>query len=194
MSDCTEYRRVAILHRRRFIKALIALVIIAASGFVYTRSAITTYQASDAVAPMEQYEALKPYLELNSGRYLLGGLTADDLIYEDQVPVPWFRLVDDLYIKYPIPGRGGDSMASHGYRMLLTETALHVSRRYSWLPCGDPRSLVRPYLYDWRALRALGPGDREHCLAYARLCSAMAVAWSAYLDVCDGLCAKAAIE
>ena len=100
--------------RPRFMKALIALVIIVASGFVYTRSAVTTYQASDAVAPMAQYAALKPYLELNSGRYLLGGLTADDLIYEDQVPVPWFRLVDDLYIKYPIPGRGGDS---HGEAM-----------------------------------------------------------------------------
>jgi len=95
--------------RPRFVQPLVALALIVASGFVYTRSAISTYQASDAAAPMAQYAALKPYLELKTGRYLLGGLTANDVIYEDRVSVPWFRLVDDLYIKYPIPGRGGDS-------------------------------------------------------------------------------------
>jgi hypothetical protein len=58
---------------------------------------------------MFEYASLKPYLELRTGMFLLGGLTADDLVYEDRVPVPWFTLVDDLYIKYPIPGRGGDS-------------------------------------------------------------------------------------
>jgi hypothetical protein len=100
--------------RPNIMKALIALALIVASGFVYTRSAITTYQASDAPGPIAEYISLKPYLELKTGRYLLGGLTDNDLIYEDRVPVPWFRLVDDLYIKYPIPGRGGDS---HGQAM-----------------------------------------------------------------------------
>jgi hypothetical protein len=102
--------------RPNIMKALIALALIVASGFVYTRSAITTYQASDAPAPIAEYTSLKPYLELTTGRYLLGGLTDNDLIYEDRVSVPWFRLVDDLYIKYPIPGRGGDS---HGQTMGL---------------------------------------------------------------------------
>jgi Dolichyl-phosphate-mannose-protein mannosyltransferase len=100
--------------RPRLAKAVLALGLIVASGFVYTRSAITTYQASGSTAPMTQYAALKPYLQLNTGRYLLGGLTANDVVYEDRIPVPWFRLVDDLYIKYPIPGRGGDS---HGQAM-----------------------------------------------------------------------------
>src|SRR5260370_14577537 len=58
---------------------------------------------------MFECASLKQYVELRTGMVLLGGLTEDDLVYEDRVPVPWFNLVDDLYIKYPIPGRGGDS-------------------------------------------------------------------------------------
>lgn len=52
---------------------------------------------------------LRPYLSLPRGRYLLGGLTSEQVVYVDQAKIPWFRLYDDLYIKYPVPGRGGDS-------------------------------------------------------------------------------------
>ncbi|HEY2639536.1 MAG TPA: glycosyltransferase family 39 protein [Streptosporangiaceae bacterium] len=95
--------------RPRMVKLALVLVLVAGSGFVYTRNAIATYQANDSSTAMFEYASLKPYLELRTGMFLLGGLTADDLVYEDRVPVPWFTLVDDLYIKYPIPGRGGDS-------------------------------------------------------------------------------------
>ena len=33
----------------------------------------------------------------------------DQLLYMNHVNIPWFRLADDNYLKYPIPGRGGDS-------------------------------------------------------------------------------------
>jgi hypothetical protein len=55
------------------------------------------------------YEFLRPYLERPSGRFLLGGLYATQIIYTEHLSIPWYRYSDDLYIKYPIPGRGGDS-------------------------------------------------------------------------------------
>lgn len=96
-------------HRQRVAKIVLACALIIASGFVYSRNAVATYQASDSSVTMAEFSSLRPYLDIRSGRYLLGGLTEDDLVYEDQLPVKWFNLVDDLYIKYPIPGRGGDS-------------------------------------------------------------------------------------
>ena len=57
-----------------------------------------------------QLEALlKPYLSVNGGRYLISGGSGFHLIYQDKAAVPWFDLTDDNYLKYPIPGRGGDS-------------------------------------------------------------------------------------
>jgi hypothetical protein len=52
---------------------------------------------------------LKPYLELRSGRYLLGGKLDTEMIYSGHMNVAWYQFVDDNYVKYPIPGRGGDS-------------------------------------------------------------------------------------
>jgi Dolichyl-phosphate-mannose-protein mannosyltransferase len=95
--------------RQRVAKIVLACALIMGSGFLYSRNAVATYQASNSSVTMAEFAALRPYLDVRSGRYLLGGLTEDDLIYEDQVPVQWFSLVDDLYIKYPIPDRGGDS-------------------------------------------------------------------------------------
>jgi len=51
-----------------------------------------------------------PYL--HAGR-LLVGFESFALTYDSGLNVPWFRLFDDIYLKYPIPGRGGDS---HGQR------------------------------------------------------------------------------
>jgi hypothetical protein len=94
--------------RPRILKAVIALALILASGFVYTKDAVLTYQATDSPTSMIEFVALKPYLDVKGGMYLLGGLSDNDLVYEDRIAVPWWRLVDDNYIKYPIPGRGGD--------------------------------------------------------------------------------------
>lgn len=94
--------------RPHFATASIVLALIAASGFVYSRNAVATYQATADTTTAVEFASLKPYLELESGMYLIGGLVDNDLVYQDHVAVPWFRLIDDNYIKYPIPGRGGD--------------------------------------------------------------------------------------
>jgi Dolichyl-phosphate-mannose-protein mannosyltransferase len=94
--------------RSRVLMALVTVTLILACGYVYTRDAVVTYQATNSPTAMAEYASLKPYLDVKGGMYLLGGLTDNDLVYEDRVSVPWWRLVDDNYIKYPIPGRGGD--------------------------------------------------------------------------------------
>jgi 4-amino-4-deoxy-L-arabinose transferase-like glycosyltransferase len=53
---------------------------------------------------------LKPYLELPGGVFLLSGLDNYSTIYEDHlIDLPWYSYAtDDNYVKYPIPGAGGD--------------------------------------------------------------------------------------
>jgi hypothetical protein len=89
------------------VTASVALLATVASGAHYytARSGDLNFGAPRNLAA---YAFLRPYLELPRGRFLLGGLTATQIIYTDQLNIPWFRYNDDLYIKYPIPGRGGD--------------------------------------------------------------------------------------
>jgi len=111
---------VLIRNSNRFAKWAVAIASIAAvvlSGVHYSKTAISTYQAGDNKMTLVGAAALKPYLQLPAGRYLIGGLTSDQTIYINHVAVPWFRLSDDTYIKYPIPGRGGDP---HGQTPGLT--------------------------------------------------------------------------
>jgi len=105
---------VAVLSRvgNRFTKGAVAIIAIAAavlSGVHYSHTAASTYQAGGNDTTLLVAAALKPYLENPDGQYLIGGLANEQTIYLDHSKVPWFRLYDDLYIKYPIPGRGGDS-------------------------------------------------------------------------------------
>jgi len=79
------------------------------SGAYYSPSAHSTYEAATSARRMAAFAAIKPYLELPSGRYLIGGLDNEQMIYTDGLGIPWYRLFDDIYIKYPVPGRGGDS-------------------------------------------------------------------------------------
>jgi Dolichyl-phosphate-mannose-protein mannosyltransferase len=51
--------------------------------------------------------AIRPYLA-TGGRYLLSGSDDYALTYNTHVFMHWWNLIDDNYIKYPIPGRGGD--------------------------------------------------------------------------------------
>jgi hypothetical protein len=108
-------------------KAVVTLILVAASGFIYSRDAVATYQATYSPAVMAEFAALKPYLEVKDGRFLLGGLTEDQLVYEDQPAIKWFQLTDDIDIKYPIPGRGGDS---HGQRQGVTCMAMRPGCMY----------------------------------------------------------------
>jgi hypothetical protein len=79
------------------------------SGVHYSQIAASTYQAGGSDTTLLVAATLKPYFSLPNGRYLIGGLSNEQTIYLDSAKVPWFRLYDDIYIKYPIPGRGGDS-------------------------------------------------------------------------------------
>lgn len=63
---------------------------------------------------------LKPYLD-SGQRYLLSGEDSYEIIYNDHDWVQWWNLIDDNYIKYPIPGRGGNW---HGTARGLTCTSL----------------------------------------------------------------------
>lgn len=54
-----------------------------------------------------------PYLQVNSSNeYLLGGRLDDAILYDFHVPIPWSRVTTDNYVKYPVPGGGGDASGS----------------------------------------------------------------------------------
>jgi Dolichyl-phosphate-mannose-protein mannosyltransferase len=54
-----------------------------------------------------------PYLKVDStNRYLIGGKINDVILYDYHLAIPWQRDYDDNFIKYPIPGRGGDASGS----------------------------------------------------------------------------------
>jgi hypothetical protein len=91
--------------------ATIALVIAVAiaSAVHYTPTGPLAYPAQTNVTQVKAFGVLKPYLELPGGRFLLGGLDDDLMLYTEHLNVPWYQHFDDVYIKYPIPGRGGDS-------------------------------------------------------------------------------------
>jgi hypothetical protein len=73
----------------------------------YAPRAESTYQALPDPSIRIADAPLRPYLA-RSGRLLLGGLRDDELLYADHLAIPWFQHFNDQYIKYPIPGRGGD--------------------------------------------------------------------------------------
>lgn len=87
---------------------------VAVSGAYYSHTAKSTYEAGGSPTTLMTASTLKPYLELPNGRFLLGGLATQQLVYLGREKIPWYQLSDDLYIKYPIPGRGGDT---HGQRL-----------------------------------------------------------------------------
>jgi hypothetical protein len=84
------------------------------SGFHYSQTARSTFEAGGSATTLEIASALRPYLTLPHGRFLIGGLANEQLVFIDALKLHWYQLADDLYVKYPIPGRGGDS---HGQVM-----------------------------------------------------------------------------
>lgn len=92
-------------------KVALATVIplaIVTSGAHYSKLARSTYEAGTSAERRTAFGDLKPFLNVPNGRYLIGGLDNEQLVYSDHLSIPWWRLYDDVYIKYPIPGRGGD--------------------------------------------------------------------------------------
>lgn len=85
------------------------------SGMHYSKLGAAALEGQGSKARLLVASELRPYLELRGGRFLLGGPDGAQLLYIDAAGVPWYRYNDDLYIKYPIPGRGGDSHGqAHG--------------------------------------------------------------------------------
>lgn len=82
---------------------------VAASGAYYSHTARSTYEAGGSPTTLLTASTLRPYLGLPNGRFLLGGLSTEQLVYLGRLTIRWYQLADDLYIKYPIPGRGGDT-------------------------------------------------------------------------------------
>jgi hypothetical protein len=100
------------LEFRRVMSRLTPVVIgctVVASGIHYSQTAMSTYEAGGSPTTLQIASTLRPYLSLPGGRFLIGGLANEQLVYLDNLDIRWYQLSDDLYIKYPIPGRGGDS-------------------------------------------------------------------------------------
>ena len=107
--------RLAHITSLRYIKVPVIALSIAAvvlSGNRYSDKTLVGDQSASWSALLPAYADLRPYLELPSGRYLLGTQVATQIIVTDNPSIPWYRYADDLYIKYPIPGRGGDASGS----------------------------------------------------------------------------------
>lgn len=65
--------------------------------------------AGSAYGSAGVFGRIVPYLKTDStARYLLGGRDGRVLLYDYHLAIPWWRESDDDYIKYPIPGRGGN--------------------------------------------------------------------------------------
>ena len=88
----------------------IAAVATGLSGYHYSqlsnmhvyfgRETLTEYQTT--------WTFLAPYLKPGDAEYLLASKDETTMVYGDHVPLHWWQLTEDTYIKYPIPGRGGD--------------------------------------------------------------------------------------
>jgi Dolichyl-phosphate-mannose-protein mannosyltransferase len=75
----------------------------------------------DKAANMVGVSLIVPYLQTNtSNRYLMGGRLDDVILYDFHLPIPWWRVINDNYVKYPIPGRGGNASASAPGRVCNT--------------------------------------------------------------------------
>ena len=103
--------RGAELARSRHARAvwiLPALAVVGVSLHIYASA-----RPIDGSANMYGTKALIPYLKVGSNNnYLIGGRINDAVMYHYHLAIPWFHDFDDNYVKYPIPGRGGDSSGS----------------------------------------------------------------------------------
>ncbi len=99
--------RAAELARRWHVK--LPLIVIAVTAAIFVGVHYSDAGIGGPTQDSRLYVLLEPNLSLKSGRYLLGGELDTQMIYTEHMDVAWYQYVDDNYIKYPIPGRGGDS-------------------------------------------------------------------------------------
>jgi len=85
-----------------------ALVVVGITLHLYTN-----LQPIDGSPNMHGTKLLVPYLKADSNyNYLIGGRINDSIMYHYHLAIPWYRDFDDNYVKYPVPGRGGDRSGS----------------------------------------------------------------------------------
>jgi Dolichyl-phosphate-mannose-protein mannosyltransferase len=87
--------------------AIVALVI-TISSIHYSALARSTYEAGGSDRTLLFAAAVEPYIIAQNRHYLIGGFGDDQVLYMVHSPARWFQQFDDLYIKAPIAGRGGD--------------------------------------------------------------------------------------
>jgi 4-amino-4-deoxy-L-arabinose transferase-like glycosyltransferase len=79
-------------------------------------AALHFYGSHGPIAPtgnMADASQIVPYLKVNSSdQYLMGGKLDKAILYDFHLPIPWWRVTTDSYVKYPIPGRGGNASGS----------------------------------------------------------------------------------
>lgn len=140
----------------RYSAAAAAAAVVLGTAIFYVHIDRSTYEGGSGAPAF--FAAIKPYLHAPRGVFLAGGYTAFSSVYEDRTAVPWYRLSDDIYIKYPIPGRGGDS---HG--QIQGRTCQEVGPHCMYLegPAGF-RAAIRAH---WFALISL---VENHGLATSR--------------------------
>jgi hypothetical protein len=106
----------------RLVMTAVAAGVVLVAGAYSSARAPATYEGGNDTTYLQAYSTLRPYLD-RPGRFLLGGLTDDEMLYTEHLSVPWYDYFDDEYIKYPVPGRGGDA---HGQRLGLACQALRA--------------------------------------------------------------------
>jgi hypothetical protein len=81
----------------------------AALSILATLYLYSNHTPIDSSPNMYGTNILVPYLKVDSSnRYLIGGKLNDTIMYDNSLGIPWQQDFDDNYVKYPIPGRGGD--------------------------------------------------------------------------------------
>jgi hypothetical protein len=101
-----------------------ATIVTVVSGYHYSQpSQLDTYFSLQTLSAYKNstYKFLGPYLKRGNEEYLLASKWDAEMVYDNSSSVGWWQFFDDTYLKYPIPGRGGDS---HG--------------QAQGLACGDP--------------------------------------------------------
>lgn len=103
--------RGAELIRSRYAQAAWAI-----SALLAVPAALHFYGSRGPIAPvgdMPDASQIVPYLQVNSSdQYLMGGKLDEAILYNFHLPIPWWRVTTDSYVKYPIPGRGGNAGGS----------------------------------------------------------------------------------
>jgi Dolichyl-phosphate-mannose-protein mannosyltransferase len=89
--------------------AVVAAAVIGCVGYTYTGGAASAVDSAsiETTADTPNLAILRPYLQTGQ-RYLLDGKLDYTAAYNDHIVFHWWNLINDAYIKYPVPGRGGN--------------------------------------------------------------------------------------